>query len=104
MKHGWNTDKIFDPCFVGGFRALTPPAREPKGERAGGIPFSPTLLRKSYPPSHRTYRRIAMRYALSLTALLLSATCSLAAEPPTPIAVVVPTRKEPVSYAGEVAD
>lgn len=41
-----------------------------------------------------------MRHALGLAALLLIA----ADAPPTPIPVSVPTRKEPVSYAKEVAD
>jgi WD40 repeat protein len=49
-----------------------------------------------------------MRYSPSLAALLLAVTVAstLAAPPekPTPIAVAVPSRKEPVSYAQEVAD
>ena len=49
-----------------------------------------------------------MRYPPRLAALLLAATVTsaLAAPPekPTPIAVAVPSRKEPVSYASEVAD
>src|SRR6185312_12425676 len=49
-----------------------------------------------------------MQYQRSLTALFLTATATFAAPPeappPTPIAVAVPTRKEPVSYAREVAD
>src|SRR4051794_7293299 len=37
-------------------------------------------------------------------ALLMTATATFAAPPTTPIAVVVPDRKGPVSYAREVAD
>jgi len=49
-----------------------------------------------------------MRYSLSLAASLLAATVTSAfaapPEKPTPIAVTVPSRKEPVSFAQEVAD
>ena len=49
-----------------------------------------------------------MRYSLSLAAALLAVTVidAIAAPPekPMPIAVVVPNRKEPVSYAQEIAD
>ncbi len=49
-----------------------------------------------------------MRYSFSLAASLLAVTVTPAfAEPPekpTPIAVAVPGRKEPVSYAQEIAD
>jgi WD40 repeat protein len=50
-----------------------------------------------------------MHYPHCLAAVLLTATAGLAAaaappEKPTPIAVTIPARKEPVSYAKEVAD
>ena len=46
-----------------------------------------------------------MRYALILALMLLTVAASGAvAEPPSPIAVAVPVRKEPVSFAKEVAD
>jgi WD40 repeat protein len=49
-----------------------------------------------------------MRYHLSLSAILAIAATSSAAPPekpaPTPIAVVVPVRKDPVSFAQEVAE
>src|SRR3954447_3111653 len=45
-----------------------------------------------------------MRHHLSLAVVVLTVTVTFAADPPTPIAVAVPARKGPVSYAQEIAD